>query len=291
MQPFKAIRNKHGIVSLPGEMDYIENLSADDIEAAMQDADKIEWHDIVTMYDDDELDFSDMDCEPDEGLHPDETVDSHDNQLACHPDEEELANLTDEPSKRCCPQCGSAQLSAERRMNGNTLCHNGHTFPSASVVTESLSASQRSKRRLIFARGKARRRMSMKIALHRQSTPMKLQKRSKAMARRILTKKILHGRKRSQMSAQEKDRLEKMLKTASPTIARIAQRVMPRIRMIEQSRLRHKGKKRKTYESALPPEAFNNVEGPVTIPTPEDIRIMNTQNPLLKKVRQLRSSK
>lgn len=250
MQPFKSLRNKHGIVSLPGEMDYIENLSAAEIEDAMQDADKIEWHDIVTMYDEDELDFSDFDSEPDEGLHPDETVDSHDNQLADHPDEEELANLTDDPSKRCCPRCGSTQLSAERRINGNTQCHNGHTFPSAScVVTESLSASQRSKRRLIFARGKARRRMSMKIALHRQSTPAKLQKRSKAMARRILTKKILHGRKRSQMSAQEKDRLEKMLKTASPTIARIAQRVMPRIRAIEQTRLKHKTKKKKTYES------------------------------------------
>lgn len=250
MQPFTAIRNKHGIVALPGEDDYFQNLSAAEITEAEDAADQIEWHDIVTLYDEDELDFDDLDAEPDEGLHPDETVDSHDNQLADHPDEEELANLT-----------------------------------------ENLSAGQRSKRRLIFARGKARRRMAMKIALHRQSTPQKLQKRSKQMAKRILTKKILRGRKRSQLSPQEKDRLEKMLKTASPVIARIAQRVMPRIRTIEQTRLRGPKRKKKAYESTLPPEAFNNVEGPVTIPTPEDIRIMNTSTTFLKKVRQLHASK
>lgn len=167
--------------------------------------------------------------------------------------------------------------------------HDDH--PDNQHINEELSAQQRNQKRLAFARTKQRRRMSMKIALHRQSNPAKLQKRSKSMARRILMKKILRGRSKDTLSAQEKNRLEMQLKNAGPILTRIAQRMMPKIRQIEQVRIHHKAKpkKQKTYKLreslGLPPEAFNNEEGPITVPTPEARKDAKSRVQLYYKVR------
>lgn len=36
--------------------------------------------------------------------------------------------------KILCPICGGAQVSRERRINGNDVCINGHTYPSKKAV-------------------------------------------------------------------------------------------------------------------------------------------------------------
>lgn len=33
-----------------------------------------------------------------------------------------------------CPKCGAPGKMRERRLNGNDICQNGHTYPSASAV-------------------------------------------------------------------------------------------------------------------------------------------------------------
>lgn len=229
----------------PSGSDDVYRFTEVELRQAEQEAEALEWHDIIDLYDDGELDYSQL--HPSDWIpQPGETEDHPDNQHACHED----------------------------------LC-------------EDLNAQQRQNRRLSFARTKQRRRMSMKIALHRQSNPFKLKARSMAMARRILTKKILRGRSKSQLSPQEKNRLEKQLKNASPALFRIAQKVLPQVRKIEMTRLKHKVKKHHVREEVtkLPPEAFNNAEGPITIPSLEDINAAKAKAQLLYNVRNIKAKK
>lgn len=38
-----------------------------------------------------------------------------------------------------CPQCGAKGVMTERRINGNSKCENGHTFPRSEFINEDLS--------------------------------------------------------------------------------------------------------------------------------------------------------
>ena len=181
--------------------DTLASIDDKDIQEIENSIASLEWSDIVDLYDPKELDYRDFPVS-DDAL-PDEYDDALDNKLDHH-------MIDDHP-----------ELHQE-------------------ALEESLNAQQRMQRRLIFARSKQRRRIAMKIALHRVSGPGKLKKRSQAMAKRLLTKKLLSGRSKSQLSPQEKARLEVRLSSAAPLIARIAQKVLPQIRNLEQSRLRAK---------------------------------------------------
>lgn len=104
-------------------------------------------------------------------------------------------------------------------------------------LEEAISASSRLKRRQQFARFKARRNIAKGMKLRRASDPATLQKRAKLAARRALYRRFLKGRNKSQLSAAEKDRLEAQVSRLKNVMSTIAQRMMPKIRQIEQKRL------------------------------------------------------
>jgi hypothetical protein len=106
-------------------------------------------------------------------------------------------------------------------------------------LDEAISAQSRLKRRQGFARFKGKRGTVKGIKLKRTSTPAILQKRAQVAARRALYKRILQGRDKATLSASEKDRVEKQIKSMGSIRASLAIRMIPKIRAIEQKRLKN----------------------------------------------------
>jgi hypothetical protein len=107
------------------------------------------------------------------------------------------------------------------------------------LLDEALTAQARLKKRQSFARVKSKRFTAKRIKLRRASTPAILQKRAQLAARRFIYQRFLRGRDKSTMSASEKDRIEKQVKSMKSIQSSIATRMVPKIRSIEQKRLAH----------------------------------------------------
>lgn len=116
--------------------------------------------------------------------------------------------------------------------------------PMYEELDEGLSAQARIKKRQAFQRSKGKRNTARSLKLKRTSDPSTLQKRARLAARRSVMKKLLKGRDKSQLSASEKDRVEKQLSSMKNVMATLQQKFVPKIRSIEQKRIAHyRGKK------------------------------------------------
>jgi hypothetical protein len=96
------------------------------------------------------------------------------------------------------------------------------------------------KSRMMKTKGKqiARKR---KIAMKRKATPEKLKTRAVKKARDIITKKILKDRDKSDLSISGREKLEKKLAKKKAVIARIAKKILPKVRSAEAERLKKRG--------------------------------------------------
>ena len=94
-----------------------------------------------------------------------------------------------------------------------------------------------------------------KIALKRPSSPEKLQKKAQRHARNLLRKKFIKGRNYADLSFAEKAAIEKRLQGKGSLINRIAMRVKPKLKQLEQKRLKSqnqvKAKSEEVSESML----------------------------------------
>ena len=111
------------------------------------------------------------------------------------------------------------------------------------VLDEVMSKMVRMKKaRMMKTKGKqiARKR---KIAMKRKANPEKLKKRSAKKARDIVAKKILKDKSKSDLSISGKENLEKRLAKKKGVIAKIAKRILPKIRKAENERLAKKREK------------------------------------------------
>jgi hypothetical protein len=116
--------------------------------------------------------------------------------------------------------------------------------PMYEELDEALSAQARLKKRQSFQRTKGKRNVAKGLKLKRASDSSTLQKRARQAAKRSIMKKLLRGRSKSQLSASEKDRVEKQLSGMKNIMATLQQRLVPKVRSIEQKRLAHyRGKK------------------------------------------------
>jgi hypothetical protein len=80
------------------------------------------------------------------------------------------------------------------------------------------------------------------MKLRRTSTIDVLHKRASAAARRLLQKRILRGRGKNQLSAQQKDHVEQQVKNMMAIQGNLAVKLLPKIRALERSRLSTKRK-------------------------------------------------
>ncbi len=112
-------------------------------------------------------------------------------------------------------------------------------------LDEALSAQARLKKRQTFQRSKSRRNLSRNLKLRRASDPSTLQRRARQAAKRSIYKRLLKGRNRAQLSAGEKDRIEKQVSSMKNIVSTLQQKFVPKIRSIEQKRIaNYRGKKR-----------------------------------------------
>lgn len=107
-------------------------------------------------------------------------------------------------------------------------------------LDEALSAQARLKKKQAFARNRSRRNIAKGLKLARASTPEILKKRAIGAARRALYKRLLRGRDKATLSASEKNRIEQQVSKMKNIQQTIVNRMLPKVRSIEQSRLAHK---------------------------------------------------
>ena len=108
------------------------------------------------------------------------------------------------------------------------------------VLDEIMTKMARMKRaRMMKVKGKqiARKR---KLAMKRKANPEKLKKRAMKKARDIVAKKLLKDKDKSDLSISGKENLEKRLAKKKLVIAKIAKKILPKIRSAENERLAKK---------------------------------------------------
>jgi phosphopantetheine adenylyltransferase len=107
------------------------------------------------------------------------------------------------------------------------------------ALNEVLSRQERIKAKIRFARTQAKRERKIKIALKRHSDTKTLNKRARKLAiakiKQRLAKKPLNT-----LSVGEKERIERIVQKRKKVIDRLAMRLAPKVRKIEQDRLAHK---------------------------------------------------
>ena len=104
-------------------------------------------------------------------------------------------------------------------------------------IDETITATSRLQRRMRFARTASKRNVAKFIKLKRASDTKTLQMRAQRAARRALINKLLRGRNKALMSAQEKDMIESQVNRLKSIQQNLAVRMLPRIREIEKQRL------------------------------------------------------
>lgn len=109
----------------------------------------------------------------------------------------------------------------------------------AAELTEALSRQARLKLRIAMRRNKAKIAQKRKIALKRHSTTDVLKKRAHKLALKMLKQKFAH-KAISDMSMADKERVEKILQTKKALVNRLAMKMLPVVRKIEQERFKIK---------------------------------------------------
>lgn len=104
-------------------------------------------------------------------------------------------------------------------------------------LDEDLTAAQRIKKRFDFLKSKSKREIALHLALHRISTNAKIKKRGIIHARQMIMDRLLKGRDKSDLSAGEKSRLEKIVHNAKDAVIRISNRLIPKLRQLEAQRV------------------------------------------------------
>ena len=109
-------------------------------------------------------------------------------------------------------------------------------------LEESLSASARMKKGQKFKSRKTAVGQSRRLKLRRAASTDVINRRSKVAARQSIIRKLLKGRQKHQLSAAEKDRIEKQASTILAGQKGLVVRMIPKIRSLERSRLAGKKK-------------------------------------------------
>ena len=110
------------------------------------------------------------------------------------------------------------------------------------ALMEVLSRSERMKARIRFMRTAPKRQRRLQIVLKKHSDAKTISKRARHLAVKMIKEKLAK-KQVSQMSVSEKERVEGIIAKRKALIDRLAMKLVPRIRKIENDRLSHQVKK------------------------------------------------
>lgn len=111
-----------------------------------------------------------------------------------------------------------------------------HVTIPASFLNEVLTPQQRMRRKLIMRRLAPKIARARKIAMRRRAGTDVLKRRALALARKAVSKKLLGGRNKADVSAAEKARVEKLLAKRKSVIQRLAVKFLPLVRKKQAAR-------------------------------------------------------
>lgn len=111
-----------------------------------------------------------------------------------------------------------------------------------STLNEVISRQERIRRAARLKRSETKMERAKNIALHRMSSPKRINKRARLAAIKSIKQKMFKGRDLSTLSVGEKERAERRVQALARggALTRIAMKIIPRIRKIEKERLSHK---------------------------------------------------
>jgi KaiC/GvpD/RAD55 family RecA-like ATPase len=98
---------------------------------------------------------------------------------------------------------------------------------------EALNVQQRLKLKRSLVRNKAKLKMGAKRAERRMPSADVLKKRAMAMARKLMLKRILKNKDKSELSYSQRQTYEKQLATKKAGIQRLAQKLIPKMRKLD----------------------------------------------------------
>ena len=110
-------------------------------------------------------------------------------------------------------------------------------------LDEALSATARMQKSQKFKSRKTAVGQARRLKLRRASSTDVINRRSKVAARQMIIRKLLKGRDKKQLSAAEKDRIEKQASTILSGQKGLVVRMIPKVRSLERSRLSNRSKK------------------------------------------------
>jgi hypothetical protein len=116
-------------------------------------------------------------------------------------------------------------------------------------VQEVLSPAQRHKRRVLMRRIGKRLARIRKIRLKKRSSNEVLEKRARKVAIKLIKRKLIKDRPFSELSMADKARLEKYVQKKKSLVARLAKRMIPKMRKIENARI--KGKRAESFTNFI----------------------------------------
>lgn len=190
-----------------------ENISDEEIDAMIGHIN--DWDDVIDVYDSSELAYVDADS----GEHVADVFDEFDGGEGS-PDD---SFVDEQPVVAHSPKIDKVPSKA---------------VAESEELNEVLSRLERIKSKMRFHRGAVKRERALKVALKRHSSVQKLGHRARALAVKTMKMKIAK-KPLNQLTIPEKERIERIIQRRASVINRIAVRLMPRIRKIEQTRLSH----------------------------------------------------
>ena len=111
------------------------------------------------------------------------------------------------------------------------------------ILDEDISSTQRIKMGQKMKSRKALLALARKVKLKRAAAMNVLTRRSKTAARKMVMRKMLKGRSKSELSAAEKNSIEARTSRVLSMMKNLPQKLLPKIREIEKKRLHGKDNK------------------------------------------------
>ena len=110
-------------------------------------------------------------------------------------------------------------------------------------IDEALTMQQRLKRKTAMRKSKGKIKRGKDLASRKRASPEKIKKRALAQARTLLLKKLTKGKSKDELSYAQREQLEKKLEKKKGAIARIAKKLIPKVRDQEKKKFAAKNKK------------------------------------------------
>ena len=106
------------------------------------------------------------------------------------------------------------------------------------TATEALTNAQRRKKAIQMKKGKASRMRKKKIAEKKLSSPEKIEGKSRKAARKVVEKKLLKGKDKSELSYSQRAALEKKVEKKKGAVGRIAKRLKKDVKKKDRERVK-----------------------------------------------------